>query len=301
MLLGIGANVNAVVTSGTISSVKVNRFVHGDDVMNLSLDGGSRWVWQPMTNQKTISILTRLWIALLAAAPFFLLTFLFLADSYQWTEYLFGYMGIVVAAPVVFAGLAVYAFLEYRIRRSAKVMEAPSFAFAGGLLLLGFFVPATVANPILLNYPEFCRVTRSIKWDTTKPHPEWNTNHSFILVVIGTGTAEQHQFSSGYMNWTGPEPAGFSSIRFQPLSFNAKELADQMSASGLSDDELATLSSDIWATCDQIDAGGPLKSESGVVDSIYCHVDDQWDSIIGGWIWMLLLGVVFLLVGATTI
>lgn len=243
----------------------------------------------------------RLMIALLVATPFCLLQLGFLTDPYNWAVFLFGYMGIVMAAPVVFAGLAVFAFAEFRVRRSANVRTTPSFAIGGGLLLLAFFVPAIVAYPILLKFPQFCRVTQSIEWDTTKPNPEWNTNHSFILVVIGTGTPSQHQFSSGYMNWTGNEPAGFSSIQFNPLSFDATELVHRISASGLADDEIATLSDDIWATCVQIDTDGSVASKSGVVDSIYCHVDDQWDYTIGGWIWIILVCLAFMLIGYKTI
>ena len=253
------------------------------------------------TDSKTIPASTRLLIALLAAAPFCLLQLAFLADSYNWAVFLFGYMGIVMAAPVTFVGLAVCAFTEYRVRRSAGVKTTPSFAVTGGLLLLAFFLPAIVANPILLNLPQFCRVTQSIEWHTTKPHPEWNTNHSFVLVVIGTGTSSQHEFSSGYMNWTGNERAGFSSIRFNPLSFDATELVDRMTASGLADDEIATLSDDIWTTCTQIDAEGSVTSKSGVIDPIYCHVDDQWDYIIGGWVWIILLCLSFMLIGYNTI
>ena len=253
------------------------------------------------TDLKTIPFSTRLLIALLAAAPFCLLQLTFLGDSYNWAVFLFGYMGIVVAAPVALVGLAVYTFIEYRVRQGSGVKTTPSFAVAGGLLLLAFFLPAIATNPILLNFPQFCRVTQSIEWHTTKPHPEWNTNHSFVLVVIGTGTSSQHEFSSGYMNWTGKEPAGFSSIRFNPLSFDATELVDRMTTSGLTDDEIATLSGDIWATCTQIDADGSVTSKSGAIDPVYCHVDDQWDYIIGGWVWIILLCLSFILVGCKTI
>ena len=253
------------------------------------------------TRPRTIPIATRLLFALLAAGPFCLLQFAFLADSYGWVEFLFGYMGIVIAATAVLFGLAVYAFIEYRVRRAANVRRIPSFALAGGLLLLAFFVPAIVANPILLNFPQFCRVTQSIEWNTTKPHPEWTTNHSFILVLFGSGTANQHQFSSGYMNWTGNEPAGFSSIQFNPLSFNATELVNRMSASGLPDDEIETLSDDIWRTCTQIDTDGSVTSKSGVIDSIYCHVGDQWDYTIGGWAWVILTCLSFMFIGFKTI
>jgi len=79
----------------------------------------------------------RILLSLVAAIPFALLQFVFLNDSYSWAVFLFGYMGIVIAAPLVFLGWCAYCFGEYWIRRSANVKRFPSFSMAGGILLCG--------------------------------------------------------------------------------------------------------------------------------------------------------------------
>ncbi len=270
------------------------------------------WYRNPMTttDTRTIPISTRFLIAWVAAIPFCLLQLVFLSDSYNWVEFLFGYMGIVVAAPVVFAGLAVYAFIEYGVRRSANMQRTPFFALVGGVLLLAFFLPATAANPILLNFPQFCRVTQTISWSTSKP--KWNGNHRFVLVLIGNGTTDHHRFTTGYLNWTGDEPAGFMSVDFKPVSFQERSyesaqsgtrdyLVSRMSNSGIPEDELTTISNDLWVLLGRVDNGLAVGSTTGVVDDIYCHVDNEWDSYIGGWIWIFGVIMTFQLAGWYTI
>ena len=86
------------------------------------------------------------------------------------------------------------------------------------------------------------------------------------------------------------------SLRLRVLVCHAAD-----TSSGLADDEIATLSDDIWTTCTQINTDGSVTSKSGVIDPIYCHVDGQWDYIIGGWIWVILLCLSFMLIGYKTI
>lgn len=267
-----------------------------------------------MTTQPTpqpISAATRFLVAILAAAPFALLQLVFLSDSLQWAAFLFGYMGIVLAAPVVFVGWAVYCFAEYRLRRAKLGIAFPSFSIVGGLFLLAFFLPAIALNPILSKFPQFCRVTQSIEWSTSKPHSVRNTKHSFVLVLVGTGTISNHHFTTGYMNWTGNEPAGFSSVDFNPVSFQERYnepnqsgsrdyLVSRMSNSAIPEDELTAITNDLWGVLGRVNNGLAVDSTTGVVDDVYCHVDNQWDYLIGGWVWVFLLLGSFVVMGMRT-
>lgn len=239
--------------------------------------------------------------ALFAAAPFCFLQFVFLANANRWLEFLFGYGAISLVSAATVFGLVIYAIAEFRLRCAAEQFRTPLFALVGGVMLLAFFVPAAVINPILLNFPRFCRVTQSIEWQTTRPNPEWDESHSFVLVVTGSGTRGNHSFSSGFINWTGKEPAGFSSIRFHPTSFDRNELTDRMANAGLAQTEISKLANVIWATCIQIDAGDEITARLGVVEPVDCQVDEHWDYFVGGWIWIALLSLAFVVVSFQTI
>jgi hypothetical protein len=250
----------------------------------------------------------RLLIATLAALPFALLQLSFLGDSDQWAVVLFGYMGIKVIAPIVFLAWCGYCFIEYRMRLRSQSHLFPSFAIAGGVFLVAFFLPAMIVHPIALRFPHFCRVNQSIEWSTSKPHPEWNTNDSFVLVLVGKGIPKSHRFTTGYMNWTGNGSADLTSIEFKPLSFDGPKkaasfefLTRRMSNSGLPEAELEPIAKDVWQILQRVDDDLDVRSKSGIVSSIYCDIDDQWDYVIGGWIWIFALVAVFALVACWTI
>ncbi|MCP3928645.1 MAG: hypothetical protein GY705_06040 [Bacteroidetes bacterium] len=265
-----------------------------------------------LTKRKRISFSKRVFVSLIAAFPFIFLQLAFLKDSYQWSVYLFGYMGIISVAVIVFLGWCVYCFAEYRLRLKNNIRSFPSFSLLGGILLLAFFLPAIVVNPIALNIPSLCRVTQSIEWPTSKLYKERKSNHSFILVLIGKGSKDNHKFTTGYMNWTGKEPAGFTSINLNSISFqeryykdnisgNKEYLRTRMANSGTPDEELEKIATDVWNLLSLAENEMDLHSKIGDISNIYSHVDDEWDYIIGGIIWILITLFVFIYMGRRTI
>jgi len=254
----------------------------------------------------------RLGIALAASLPFALLQLVFIGDPLNWQILLFAYGMIALMAPLIFVTWCVYCFAEYRLRLEYGIRPTPSFALAGGTLLLAFILPAGFVSPILQTIPSFCRVTQSIEWSTSKPHEEWNAYQGFVLVLIGRGTKEDHCFTTGYMNWTGREPAGFTSIEFSPVTFQEQYYAPRipgsyeylkarMATSGIPDDELKTISKDVWQIVSHVNEGLEIRPSTGTASTLISHIDDQWDFVIGGWIWILALVSVFSLVGCRSL
>ena len=252
------------------------------------------------------------WVSLGAAAPFLTLQAAFLTDAYSWSVTLFGYGAIVLAIGLAFLGWWTFFFIEYRWRLHAAEKAFPAFSVVGAPMLLAFFLPAMLIRPFVMQIPDLCRATQSIQWSTSKPWPEWKNKHCFALVLVGTGTRSNHKFTDGYMNWTGSEPAGFTSVGFHPISFqyNYYEplhdgtfelLRNRMSTSGIPETELDSISKDVWDLLSRVEQGQSVRAASGVVDAVWSDVDKQWDLFIGGWIWMVIVIVSFQVAGFSTI
>ena len=258
---------------------------------------------------ETVSRTTRVVTALLAASPWLLLQFAFITDAQGWSLLLFGYGIIVLFTVIAFFLLTIYCAVEIAIRWHSKVRYFPSFSVAAGILLLGFFLPAAAIKPTLQNNPRFCFATQTIEWETSRPNSDWDFNDCFIVVVNGRGTADNHDFESGHMNWSGDEPAGFPSINFHPISFQRTyheysnevgtldSLKSQMAKSGIPASELDPLSEDIWQVLTQIENGEEIQTRRGKVYGVDSSIQHSWDYVIGGWIWMGYVVLVFIVVG----
>ena len=254
----------------------------------------------------------RFCISLAAAVPFLLLQAVFLSDPYGLSIVLFGYGAIFVAIFPVFVIWSVYTFIERRVRSVNNQAAFPAFGVAGAPLLLGFFLPALLIHPIALRVPQFCRVTQAITWPTSRVDGDRAPEHRFILVLIGKGTENRHSHHSGYLNWTGEGAAGFSSIRLQPIAFqygyyeayhpgDIELLRARLANASLSDDELQEIAADIWRVLRRAKDGLPIAANTGSVGAVHSHVDNEWDSILGGILWMVIVFVVFQIVGWRTL
>lgn len=244
-------------------------------------------------------------VAFVACLPFAGLQLLYLSDTNGFDYVLFGYSLIGTVGCMVAFTWVVYLIAEVSWRKNQSVrIGVPYFSFAGGVLLVLFFVPGLLLRPVLETIPSFCRVTQVTRWSTSKGE--------FILVASGTGTVNQHRLHGGYMNWTGDGSAGFSSFYVQPIEFqyNYYEpyfqgsmvlLRNRMAKSGIENSELNLVSSDIWSVLQQAAEGTEIKTAIGDMGNVESAVADGWDARIGGVIWLIVLLVVFLTVSRLTI
>ena len=243
----------------------------------------------------------RIAASLIAAIPFVALQLAFLCDPYGLSMVMFGYGAIVVFAIGVFVAWLVYLGIEvwWRAKRHCT-RGMPVFAGVGGVFLLLFFAPSMFLRPALLEIPTFCRATQAINWKTS--------TGEFILVLSGTGTTNNYRFTNGYMNWIGDGRAGFSSVHVNPIEFqydyyephhsgSLSLLRRRMAASQLPDAELNTVSELVWDVLEQANRGDVISSPTATIDPVWSGVDDMWDAILGGWIWIFLLTVTFIVVG----
>jgi hypothetical protein len=246
-----------------------------------------------------------------AASPLLFLQMAFIGDPDGWFV-AFRYGAFSATVVLVMIGWCGYTFIEYRWRVRKGESSDPLYGAISAPLLLTFFVPSIVVSPLVRQMPQLCRVTQSINWTTSVPNPQWASNHSFVLVLSGSGTTEDYCFTHGFMNWTGDESAGLTSVDFSPISFqydyyepshpgSLEVLRKRMSAANIPKDELDVLSAEIWNLLQRVNQRNTVGSTSGVVDDIYCEVDGEWDFVIGGVIWMVIVFFAFQIVGLLTI
>ncbi|MDA7952000.1 MAG: hypothetical protein MPJ24_11000 [Pirellulaceae bacterium] len=222
-------------------------------------------------------------------------------------------------AAIFFAGIfllvlliswSIYCVFEYQYRRSAHVHCFPWFGLTGGIFLAMIPFAFQFTNSTMGKYPRFSRTIQSVKWSTSQDNPKWDDSNYFVLVLIADGTLENHQVVAGHMNWTGDEPAGFSSIRFHPISLQNKYyeeyhvadidyLKSRIEASTLPQMECDLLAEDIWKVLGQAENGEDIQADLGVTDGPASnpYIEDNLDIYIGSSIWGILLLVVFMVVG----
>ncbi len=253
-------------------------------------------------------------VSAVAAVPFLALQAAFMAvdSSFQIFGIAILEFGIIPVAIPVFFAWCVYLGIEYWWRLKSREKKVLAFGWTGGLFLLGFLLPAAAVRPLLEQIPRLCRATQAIAWTTSLPDPRWNGNHRFVLVLIGTGTRENHRFTSAYLDWSGEANAEFTSIRLEPLSFqydnyqrhhvlSAQALRERLSESGLPTAELDAISHDLMQVLENAARDKPIVAQLAKVRQVESSLEDDPDLVLGGVIWMVALFAVFQYVGYLTV
>lgn len=242
-------------------------------------------------------------IGLGAALPFLLPQLIYILDIHGWNVALsYGLFFLVV--PAAFVVWIVYAVVETRKRRllSPTAYRAPWFSIGGLVFLVTFFYVAQWAQPLVLKVPAWCRVNQVIEWNTSKPNEKYGGTHSYVLVLVGRGNIAEHDFTSGYLNWTGDQPAGFSDVDPDDRTFShwvgyddvtipaaLDVLRERVRNSGIPEDEVTRISSEIWEVIEQAGSDSPVNVRTGSVEPVWEAPFDHEETILGASIWMALL------------
>lgn len=242
-------------------------------------------------------------VGLVAALPFLIPQLIYLSDIDGWNVALsYGLFFLVV--PAAFAVWIVYAVLESRKRRgfSPEAFRGPWFAFGGLVFLITFFHVGEWSKPLVLKVPTWCRVNQVIKWDTSKPDEKYGGTESYVLVLVGRGNIAKHDFTSGYLNWTGDQPAGFSDVDPDARTFShwigydhvtipatLDVLRERVRNSGIPEEEVTRISGEIWEIIEQAGSDSPVMARSGSVDPVWEAPFDHEETVLGASIWMVLL------------
>lgn len=254
-------------------------------------------------DKETLKRIPRAFIGLVASLPFLILQLIYLSDVHGWNLALsYGLFFWVVLA--VFAVWLVCAIIEYRKRLdlSPVIFRVPWFSLGSFVFLVTFFHVGKWARPIVLQVPAWCRVSQGIEWYTSKANKKYGGTHSYILVLTGRGNSSQHDFTSGYLNWTGDQAAGFSSVNPDGLTFSywvgydhitipasLDVLRERIRSSGIPEEEVIRISTEIWEVIDQAGRGSAVMARSGTVDPIWEAPFDHEEAVLGAFIWMALL------------
>lgn len=257
------------------------------------------------------TVAARAFKGLLAGVPVMMIIHAYLADAYSWDIMLYGYAGICMVAPQLGLCVVAYGVLESVIRARASVTVWPVFALLSGLSLLAVPFVIALASMILSEIPKYNVTGQSIEWETSRRSSEYHF-HSYVLVLRGQGNTSQYQFSRGYLNWTGNEPAGFSDIglaplRFQleyyqePITLDQDQFITRVAASGVSAAEVQAIGQDMWRTLNDVNDGKAFDSRLGKLDPIFSHVDDEMSTLWGGYVWLVVVMFLFAVAGVVSI
>jgi len=246
-------------------------------------------------------------VSVLAVFPLLILKLIFLSDVQGWSVAL-GYGLIVLAFPAGILGLLAFVGVESYLRNKylTGIQRFPWFTPIVAAALLTFFYVGEWAKPVVIRNPQWCRVNQVIEW--TKP------NGRFVLVLVGRGNVVDHEVSSAYLNWSGDEPAGISDIDFKPIRFGwwegydhvfvdatPDELRKRLAPSGLSADQVDTLTSAIWDVLQQANDGESVSSSTAKVDPVWEAPFGDEHVKLGGVVWMIVLLMLFLTIGQLTV
>lgn len=254
----------------------------------------------------------RIITSLIAASPWLLLQALNMRNASS-VAIALTYGGICYAVFLLFVALIVSGIVERRYRiRTDQPQAFPAFTAVACLSMLAVFMPGYAVHPIVMQVPQFCSARQSVAWSTTLRDQEGRHRLRFNLVLLGAGTNDNYRLDSGFMNWSGNEDAGLSSIRLNPIRFNVSAhlpgtlgsyeyVRDRMSNAGLDRAELDAISRDVWQVLETADRGDPISATHGDVSSVKHFADDGWVAFIGGIIWMVLVIAVFQYVGYKTL
>lgn len=242
-------------------------------------------------------------LGLLAALPFLIPQLIYLSDIHGWNVALsYGLFFAVYGGAFVL--LLIYGAIEVRKRRkfTSAAYRAPWFSFAGFAFLISFFLVGEWVRPLVLQVPAWSRVNQVIRWQTSLPDEKYGGTHSFILVLVGRGNISQHEFVSGYLNWTGDGPAGFSNIspddgtfsyaggaNYHAIPASVDVLQDRIKNSKIPEQEVFQISREIWTAFTQAKENKIVSVENGKVEPLWEAPFDQEDTVLGASIWMLFL------------
>lgn len=183
----------------------------------------------------------------------------------------------------------------------------PWFTVVVAPALVSYWMIGGWVRPIVLHNPDWCRVTQRVDWPTS-------SEDKFILMLVGRGNVTEHEFRSGYLNWTGDEPAGISTIRFDPMEFGWWEGYDQVfvhgdqaslrariAPSGLPEGEIEDLCAAMLEVLEMAAAGREVSSPRGRVDVVHEYPFGNEDVVLGGIVWMVLVVGLLVPVGQVTL
>lgn len=153
-----------------------------------------------------------------------------------------------------------------------------------------------------------------VRWETSKPKEKYSGMHQYVLVLIGRGNASKHDFVSGYLNWSGQEAAGFSSVKpskevlsyygganYSEIPMSLPVIRERILSSGIPEEEVERISKEIFDVIWQAGKSKRIEAKSGEIDSLWEAPFDQEDTILGASIWIVLLLGSFQIVAFRTI
>lgn len=262
------------------------------------------------TSNKLLSRIQAIGVALVAASPYVALQ---AATVLLDLAFLFAYGLFNVAIPVIAIVWLLHFAIEVKWRRRLLpgFRRVPWLALAAGLALPFFLSTGAWIRPIVMDVPSWCRASQTVEWTTSLPHPELE-RHSFTLVLVGTGTRNEYRFSTGYLNWTGTEPAGFTSVRLNPIAFQYEYyephhdgtlqlLRQRIGDSRLPDGKVDRIAEQIWDVLIQGQEGHELKAPDANVEAVRSAPSKQQDVTLGGLIWMTAILLALQIVGQLTL
>ena len=247
--------------------------------------------------------MSRAVIGLVAALPFLIPQLIYISDVHGWNVSLsYGLFFLIV--PAAFVAWIVYTVIETRKRRALfpAAFQAPWFAIGGLAFLFTFFHIGLWARPLVLKVPAWCRVNQVIEWNTSKPDEKYGGTESYVLVLVGRGNITNHDFTSGYLNWTGDQAAGFSTVDPEDRTFShwvgydhvtipatLDVLRERVRNSGIPEEEVTRISGEIWEAIEQAGSDSPVMVRSGAVDPIWEAPFGHEETVLGASVWMALL------------
>lgn len=251
---------------------------------------------------------TRIWglhpqvFGFVASLPLVLPVLILVSDLDGWTVALsYGAFGIFFAAIIL--GWIGYLIAELVLRKrfSNARKRAPVFAITAffAVIALPFFIIAM--EPLVLMNPKWSRVSQVVRWTTSKENEEYGGYHRFILVMTGRGNLKQHTMTSGWLNWTGDERAGFSGVNASEMEVSVpgkgwktddypatpSVLRERLAHSGLPDEEVGRISDEILLLMGQAKRKESLGCATGEMDPMAEMVWDNEAEVLGIWLWIL--------------
>lgn len=234
------------------------------------------------------------------AFPWLLPQWIFCSDPSPWLYYLFGYRVIEFVEIATATIVILCMWVENRWRGRNGLPPFPAISCTAGFFMATFFIPGLVLSPLLSHFPRACLVSQTAKWETPRG--------TFFLVLEGRGTEADHEFTNGYLNYSGDAVAGFRGIRFHPIQFQNDYFEDyevgteallerRLENDELKGVDLERLSHDIWKVLNSAGRGEKLRVALGTLDTLKCGVDPNISWMAGGSLWSVLLLVAFQVVG----
>lgn len=233
-------------------------------------------------------------ISLLAASPLLIAMATYIRDVNYWNVEL-SYGLIYVVIPISFAILVGFAYTEARLRNRlfSALRRFPWFSTIYLLGLLTFFSVAEWARPFVLQKPDWCRVSQTIRWEDEDD--SW-----YVLVLGGTGNSTEHALEWGYLNTSDPV-SSIPAINLRPIRFgdaDASLTATRRILQSPTAEAASTtiIAEDIWRLLKCANNREPLSSSDGIVAPLFVAPDADWDARIGGVAWMLCVLSAFIIV-----